>query len=97
MRVISVAIGIALTLSVVSFVLVLWPIVGDAPWEEGPTPVEQGRSNPSGRASQAKVCLQMLEDIGSSGWESVVACVSNTLARHWKAGGCDEYLESLAK
>ena len=98
MKISNVTIGIALVLSICSFVLALWPAVGDPPWEESSNNVAQGQSNVPGRSAQAKVCLQLLDDIGSLGFEEFryAGATGDVLQGYWEAAGCDEYLAILA-
>ena len=58
MNVRDVAVGIALALSIVAFILALWPAVADAPWEKEENLVTD--TTVPTELSQAEQCLRLV-------------------------------------
>ena len=83
-------VGIALALSVVAFVLALWPAVTDAPWEAEPVIVQPVQKTDA--PSQATICLQLLDTpVGARGLASPLAGAA------WNNANCDEFFAGFGK
>lgn len=62
----DVAVGVALTLSIVAFILALWPAVADAPWEsvqiKEPIPIVEIKES----VDPPEVCMRLAEMIANA-------------------------------
>ena len=90
----SVAVGIAIGLSVVAVILALWSVVADAPWEEVQVIVREVAPEvaPLEDPSQAELCLHLIDLLSISGDAGV-----SLLWRVWAKVGCDDYITGFAK
>ena len=85
-----VLIGVALTLATVAFVLALWPVVADAPWEEQAVVIQEAEV--PAEPSQADICRQLIDALATPQNPTYP-----NLLDYWRSAGCDEFIGEFAK